>query len=55
LSARASSLTRAQFPRLIASDSIAAFKLLVIIAEVLAERLARLNRKVLEATGHWNL
>ena len=48
-------LTRAQFQRLIASDSIAAYRLVVIIAEVLAQRLARLDRKVLELTGHWNL
>jgi len=48
-------LTKAQFQRLIASDSIAAYRLVVIIAEVLAQRLARLDRKVLELTGHWNL
>ena len=48
-------LTKAQFQRLIAADSIAAYKLVVIIAGVLAERLARLDRKVLELTGHWNL
>jgi len=27
----------------------------VILAGVLAERLASLDRKVLELTGHWNL
>jgi len=27
----------------------------VIIAGVLAERLAKLDRKILELTGHWNL
>jgi CRP-like cAMP-binding protein len=48
-------LTKAQFQRLIAADNIAAYKLVVIIAGVLAERLARLDRKVLELTGHWNL
>ena len=48
-------LTKAQFQRLIASDSIAAYKLVVILAGVLAERLASLDRKVLELTGHWNL
>ena len=41
-------LTRAQFQRLIASESLAAYKLVVFIAEVLADRLARLDRKVLE-------
>ena len=48
-------LTRTQFQRLIAGDSIAAYKLVVIIAGVLADRLAKLDRKVLELTGHWNL
>jgi CRP/FNR family cyclic AMP-dependent transcriptional regulator len=48
-------LTKAQFQRLIASDSIAAYKLVAIIAGVLAERLAKLDRKILELTGHWNL
>jgi len=48
-------LTKAQFQRLIAGDSIAAYKLAVIIAGVLAERLAKLDRKILELTGHWNL
>ena len=48
-------LTKAQFQRLIASDNIAAYKLVVILAGVLAERLASLDRKVLELTGHWNL
>lgn len=48
-------LTRTQFQRLIASDNIAAYKLVVIIAGVLADRLAKLDRKVLELTGHWNL
>jgi len=44
-------LTKAQFQRLIASESLAAYKLVVMIAEVLAERLARLDRKVLELTA----
>lgn len=48
-------LTRTQFQRLISGDSIAAYKLVVIIAGVLADRLAKLDRKVLELTGHWNL
>jgi CRP-like cAMP-binding protein len=48
-------LTRAQFQRLIAADNIAAYRLVVIVAGVLAERLAKLDRKVLELTGHWNL
>jgi len=48
-------LTKAQFQRLIAADSIAAYKLVTTIAGVLAERLAKLDRKVLELTGHWNL
>ena len=48
-------LTKVQFLRLIAADNIAAYKLVVIIAGVLAERLARLDRKVIELTGHWNL
>jgi len=48
-------LTKAQFQRLIAADSIAAYKLVMTIAGVLAERLAKLDRKVLELTGHWNL
>jgi CRP/FNR family transcriptional regulator, cyclic AMP receptor protein len=48
-------LTKAQFQRLIAGDSIAAYKLVMTIAGVLAERLAKLDRKVIELTGHWNL
>jgi CRP-like cAMP-binding protein len=48
-------LTKAQFQRLIAADSIAAYKLVMTIAGVLAERLAKLDRKVIELTGHWNL
>jgi CRP-like cAMP-binding protein len=48
-------LTKAQFQRLIASDNIAAYRLVVVVAGVLAERLAKLDRKILELTGHWNL
>jgi CRP-like cAMP-binding protein len=48
-------LTKAQFQRLIASDNIAAYRLVVAVAGVLAERLAKLDRKILELTGHWNL
>jgi CRP/FNR family transcriptional regulator, cyclic AMP receptor protein len=48
-------LTKPQFQRLIAGDSIAAYKLVMTIAGVLAERLAKLDRKVIELTGHWNL
>jgi CRP-like cAMP-binding protein len=48
-------LTCTQFQRLIAADSIAAYKLVMILAGVLAGRLRKLDRKVLELTGHWNL
>ena len=48
-------LTRAQFQRLIAADSIAAYQLVMTIAGVLAERLAKLDRKIIELTGHWDL
>jgi len=48
-------LTKAQFQRLIAADSIAAYKLVMTIASVIAARLAKLDRQVLELTGHWNL
>jgi CRP-like cAMP-binding protein len=48
-------LTRTQFQRLIAADSIAAYRLVMILAGVLAERLRKLDRKVLELTGHWDL
>lgn len=41
-------LTKAQFQRLLAGECIAAYKLIVTIAEVLAERIARLDRKVVE-------
>ena len=41
-------LTTKQFERLIASESIAAYKLIATIAEVLAVRLTRLDQKVVE-------
>src|SRR5947208_14237791 len=44
-------LTRAQFQRLIASDSLAAYKLVVVIAGIIAERLGQLDRKVLEPSA----
>src|SRR4030095_4754218 len=46
-------LTKAQFQRLIASDSIAAYRLIAILAGVLAERVARLYRKGAERTAPW--
>jgi CRP-like cAMP-binding protein len=44
-------LTRAQFQRLIASESIAAYKLIATIAQVLAGRVMRLDQKVLELSA----
>ena len=44
-------LTTPQFRRLIANESIAAYKLLGTIAEVLAGRLARLDQKVVELSA----
>jgi len=44
-------LTRSQFQRLISSESVAAYKLIVTIAEVLAARVARLDQKVLELSA----
>ena len=44
-------LTKTQFQRLIASESIAAYKLIATIAEVLASRVARLDQKVLELSA----
>ncbi len=44
-------LTKAQFQRLVASESLAAYKLIAAIAEVLAGRLTRLDQKVLELTA----
>jgi CRP-like cAMP-binding protein len=48
-------LTKPQFQRLIASESLAAYKLVVVIAGVLAERLAQIDRKVLELSGQWSV
>jgi CRP-like cAMP-binding protein len=48
-------LTKPQFQRLIASESLAAYKLVVVIAGVLAERLAQIDRKVLELAGQWSV
>ncbi len=44
-------LTRLQFQRLLATESIAAYKLLGTIAEVLAGRVARLDQKVVELSA----
>jgi CRP-like cAMP-binding protein len=44
-------LTKPQFQRLISSESIAAYKLVATIAEVLAGRVTRLDQKVLELTA----
>ena len=44
-------LTRAQFQRLLDTESLAAYKLIATIAEVLAGRVARLDQKVLELTA----
>jgi len=48
-------LTKPQFQRLIASESLAAYKLVVVIATVLAQRLAQIDRKVLELSGQWSV
>ena len=44
-------LTRLQFQRLIAGESIAAYKLIATIAEVLATRVTRLDEKVVELSS----
>ena len=44
-------LTRAQFQRLLDAESLAAYKLIATIAEVLAGRVTRLDQKVLELTA----
>ena len=44
-------LSKTQFQRLLAGESIAAYKLVATIAEVLAGRLARLDQKVVELEG----
>jgi len=43
-------LTRAQFERLLQSESLAAYKVVATLAEVIARRLARMDEKVLELT-----
>ena len=45
-------LTRAQFQRLIAGESIAAYKLIATIAEVLVARVLRLDQKVIELSAN---
>ena len=45
-------LTKSQFQRLISGESVAAYKLIAAIAEVLAGRLTRLDQKVLELSAH---
>jgi len=45
-------LTKSQFQRLISGESVAAYKLIAAIAEVLAVRLTRLDQKVLELSAH---
>jgi len=44
-------LTRTQFERLLEGNSLAAYKLIATIAEVLAKRLARMDEKVLELSA----
>ncbi len=44
-------LTKVQFERLIASESIAAYKLIATIAEVLVARVTRLDQKVIELSA----
>lgn len=43
-------LTRAQFDRLIQNESLAAYKVVATLAEVIARRLTRMDEKVLEMT-----
>src|SRR5256885_15053753 len=45
-------LTKSQFQRLISGESVAAYKLIAAIAEVLAVRLTRPDHKVLETSTH---
>ena len=47
-------LTKAQFDRLVREESMAAYKLLHTLAEVLAHRLNRLNQKFIEVTRKGN-
>lgn len=44
-------LTRAEFQRLLATENLAAYKLLGAIAEVLSRRLLRMDEKVVELLG----
>jgi CRP/FNR family transcriptional regulator, cyclic AMP receptor protein len=44
-------LTKTQFTRLLAADNIAAYKLIATIAEVLANRLQRMDDKVVELSA----
>jgi CRP-like cAMP-binding protein len=43
-------LTRSQFERLLQADSLAAYKVVLILADVIARRLTRMDEKVLELT-----
>lgn len=43
-------LTRAQFDRLLGAESLAAYKVVLILADVIARRLIRMDDKVLELT-----
>jgi CRP-like cAMP-binding protein len=45
-------LTRTQFLRLLENDSLAAYKLIATVADVLAHRLDLMDRKVLELSEH---
>lgn len=43
-------LTRSQFERLLQADSLAAYKVVLILADVIARRLTKMDEKVLELT-----
>ena len=43
-------LTRSQFERLLQADSVAAYKVVLILADVIARRLTKMDEKVLELT-----
>jgi CRP-like cAMP-binding protein len=45
-------LTRAQFDRLLQSESLAAYKVVATLADVIARRLALMDEKVLELSRH---
>ena len=50
-------LTTTQFQRLLRDESLAAYKVIAILAEVLARRLQRMDEKFVEASRHfteWN-